>query len=39
MTQMEQGYKIYYTSMMTQNIGFNHTEFWVDKVQKTIVAY
>ena len=39
MTTIEEGYRLFYISMMDYNIGFNHTEFWIDGVQKVVEAY
>ena len=39
MTEIQEGYKEYYYSMMEFNIGFDHDEFWTDKVEKAVKAY
>ena len=39
MTEIQEGYKEYYYSMMEWNIAFDHDEFWVGKVERAVSAY
>ena len=39
MTYIQNGYEKYYLSMMLNNIGFDHKEFWEQKVRRAVEAY
>lgn len=39
MTDIRIGYETYYFSMMEWNIGFDHDEFWNDKVAVAVKSY